>query len=118
MPHFAVSSSFEFERLGSGFDYGLAQSLFTHLRTSDISLCLRCLHRAAATGCRFYATFFESNVVIENLELSDSAEGFRYTRAELEKIGIDASWEPQYIGNWGHPRGQQMMLYVKTMDPV
>jgi hypothetical protein len=115
-PHFAVSGSFEFERLGSGFNYGLAQSVFTHLAPADVSLCLGRLHAAAADGCKFFATFFEADAAVKNPESSHSAKGFWYTRDEMEHFGTDAGWQPSYIGDWGHPRGQRMMLYVKTAN--
>lgn len=113
MPHFVVSDSFEFERLGSAFDRGLAQSLFTHLSAADISLCLGRLYKAAADGCQFYVTFFESDAAVRNPELSHSARGFKFTRAEMENFGTDAGWQPYYIGDWGHPRRQHMILYKK-----
>jgi SAM-dependent methyltransferase len=115
-PHFAISDSFEFERLGSGFNFGLAQSLFTHLSPEDVNLCLNKLYPTAAEGCKFYATFFEADGAVKNPEASHSAKGFWYTRAEMEKFGADTGWQPFYIGNWGHPRGQRMMLYVKSTE--
>ncbi len=116
MPHFVVSGSFEFERLGAEFSYGLAQSLFTHLTAEDVSLCLSKLYEAAANGCQFYATFFEFDSAVTNAELSHSGRGLKFTRAEMEKFGINSGWQPHYIGYWGHPRGQRMMLYVKTAN--
>jgi hypothetical protein len=45
---------------------------------------------------------------------SHSAKGFRYTRSEMEKFGADAGWRAEYIGDWGHPRGQRMIAYEKA----
>jgi len=113
MPHFAVSDSFEFSKLGGGFTYGIAQSLFSHLVADDIRLCLRNLHDVAADGCKFYATFFESNVAEVNPEKSHSAAGFKFTRAQMESFGADTGWRSNYIGGWGHPRGQKVIEYVR-----
>ena len=113
MPHFAVSDAFEFEKLGEGFTYGIAQSLFSHLIADDIRLCLRNLHAVAADGCKFYATFFESDVAETNPEKSHSAAGFKFTRAEMESFGADTGWRSNYIGGWNHPRGQRVIEYVR-----
>jgi hypothetical protein len=114
MPHFAISDAFEFHKLGEGFTYGIAQSLFSHLIADDIRLCLRNLHEVAADGCKFYATFFESDKVDDtNPEKSHSAAGFRFTRKQMEAFGADTGWQSNYIGNWNHPRGQKVIEYVR-----
>jgi hypothetical protein len=113
MPHFAISDAFEFNKLGSGFTYGIAQSLFSHLIADDIRLCLSNLHAVAADGCKFYATFFECEVAEVNPEKSHSAAGFKFTRGQMEAFGADTGWEANYIGTWGHPRGQRVIEYVR-----
>jgi hypothetical protein len=114
MPHFIVSDSFEFDKLGEGFTFGIAQSLFSHLADPDICVCLSKLYRAAADGCKFYATFFEAEVQGGNPLRSHSAVGFRYSRSEMERFGAEAGWRPSYLGDWGHPRGQRMMEYIRA----
>jgi hypothetical protein len=113
MPHFAISDSFEFDKLGTGFTFGIAQSLFSHLTAADICLCLSRLYEAAAGGCKFYATFFEAEAEGVNPLKSHSAVGFRYRRSEMERFGADEGWLPKYVGDWGHPRGQKMIEYIR-----
>ena len=36
---------------------------------------------------------------------------FAYTREEMESLGRQAGWAAEYVGDWGHPRGQRMMCY-------
>jgi hypothetical protein len=112
MPHFVISNSFEFGKIGTGFTFGIAQSLFSHLTASDIRLCLSGLHSVAADGCKFYATFFEANGFGANPATSHSTVGFRYTRSEMENFGTEAGWLPSYLGDWGHPRNQKIMEYI------
>jgi hypothetical protein len=37
---------------------------------------------------------------------------FSYTRDQMRSLGEPWDWVPNYIGSWGHPRGQVMMEYV------
>jgi len=114
MPHFAISDCFEFEKMGTGFTFGIAQSLFTHLAAKDILACLMNLQSVVAPQCRFYATFFEARAVYENPVASHSHAMFQYTRAQLELLGSLSGWSTNYIGDWRHPRGQMMMEFVRT----
>ncbi|OHV17751.1 hypothetical protein BK022_03590 [Methylorubrum extorquens] len=110
-PKFLVSRSFEFERFGTTFNWGIAQSLFTHITADEIRLCLTKLHTHAAEGMRFFATFHEVETSVANPEASHSHDYFAYTRAEMEAFGRDAGWTPRYIGEWGHPRQQKIIEY-------
>jgi hypothetical protein len=108
-PEFVVSDSFEFGRFSKVPDYALAQSLFTHLTKRDIVHCLRRLNRFAP-NCRLYATFFEGSSA-DNPDVSHSRLCFRYPRAQMERLAERAGWEVSYIGEWGHPRGQRMLMF-------
>jgi len=110
-PEIVISDRFEFSRLSKRPDFALAQSLFTHLTVSDIRRCLSNLRRFA-DDCRFYATFFEVAEPVENEHRSHSRLMFYYTAEEMARMGAEAGWEAQYIGDWNHPRDQKMILYV------
>ena len=110
-PEFVVSDRFEFERFTQRPRYALALSLFTHLNEADIRLCLRKLRDFVEPGHRFYATFFEGRPE-RNRARSHSLDHFEYTREQLLAFGAESGWEPEYLGDWGHPRGQRMMRYT------
>ena len=112
-PEFVVSDSFAFEKFSKRPDFCLAQSLFTHLRKRDIDLCFRKLSAFVRPGCRFFATFGETSIPIPQIASSHSVRSFFYTRGAMEAFGRRSGWEPRYIGDWGHPRGQVMIEYVK-----
>jgi SAM-dependent methyltransferase len=112
-PEFVVSDSFEFERFSQQPDFCMAQSLFTHLDKKDIRLCFGKLSAFAKPGCRFFATFFESSIPVLQLGGSHSVRSFYYTRRAMKAFGSESGWEPKYIGDWGHPRNQVMVEYVK-----
>ena len=112
-PRFVVSDSFEFWRFdGPSPDYAIAQSLFTHLTGEDIQLCLRRLRESCAPGLKLFATFFEARAETSNPDASHSHGGFLFTRAQMEAFGAVNGFDPTYIGDWGHPRRQRMMLYT------
>lgn len=109
-PEFVVSSSFEFERFSKPADYSLAQSLFTHLASADIELCLGHLRDFVAPGHQLYATFYAGESE-RNRSRSHSRSPFLYAPAELEEIAGER-WKCELVGDWGHPRGQQMMKFL------
>ena len=111
-PRFVISDRFEFDKFGARPTFGIAQSLFTHLTAKDVDLCLSNLRRVAAPGCRFYATFFEVTEPRANPDESNSHGFFGYTRAQMEDFGVRTGWQPHYIGEWNHPRKQNIIEYA------
>jgi SAM-dependent methyltransferase len=118
-PEFLVTDSFEFEKISKSPDYAIAQSLFTHLTLKDITKCLRKLRAIAKTGCKFYATFDEEQVTpkakkrqgLPNPPSSHSNLTFYYSSNDIESCVKKANWSYQYIGDFGHPSKQQMVLF-------
>jgi len=114
---------FEFASLGVQFDYAIAQSVFTHLSLNRIRRCLARLAPCMEKGARFYATFFElepgADRESEQLHqpggmISHSSSSFyHYSQRDLAFVIEDLAWELRYLGDWGHPRGQRMLLFVK-----
>jgi hypothetical protein len=110
-PEFVVSGCFEFNRFSRQPQFAIAQSLFTHLKESDIQLCLQNLRQVAQPHTRFYVTFFESEQPVINPGESDPHAGFRYTRKQMAQFGEAQGWAGRYIGDWRHPRQQMMFEY-------
>ena len=116
--NFIVSPDFRCDFNVEGFDYGIALSLFTHLSQNKIRLCLSRL-RDKFRGGQFYATVFVS----DNRDFSASQEQkggivtwhykdpFHYTVPQLEAMAAETGWEFEWIGNFDHPRNQQMALF-------
>lgn len=112
-PRFVVSDTFEFDKFeGPPARLALAQSLFTHLTDQDIRLCLSRLRAYARPGLKLFATFFETPEPRQNPAASHAHGGFQYTRLQMEAFGADTGFQPQYVGDWGHPRRQRMMVYT------
>jgi ubiquinone/menaquinone biosynthesis C-methylase UbiE len=114
-PEFVVSETFEFDQFTKQPNLGLAQSLFSHLTTDDIHLCLDNLKSKMQPGGRFFATFVPAGFLppdYENPDESDDKLAFEYDAEDILKIGRKLGWQAQYIGDWGHPRGQEMLEFT------
>jgi SAM-dependent methyltransferase len=110
-PEFVLSSAFEFEKFSRRPDFGIAQSLFTHLPPSIISQCFAKLRPFMNPDGRFYATYFESATPVSNPEVAHDHGFFVYTRQQMEEFGTQNGWKAEYIGNWNHPRDQVIVCY-------
>jgi len=113
-PRFIVDAHFNFDAMINPAQFGIAQSLFTHLTSSDIVKCLKGLRPKAELGCRFFATFFESESGFSNPEVSHSHGIFHYTKTEMEGFAEQTGWLPRYIGAWSHPRDQKIIEFIAT----
>ena len=114
-PEFVVSSAFEFDKFTKRPKLGLAQSLFSHLTQNDIHLCLANLKETMQPGGRFFATFVPTGFLppdYENPAESDDKLAFEYDAEDILKIGRELGWQTRYIGDWGHPRGQEMLEFA------
>lgn len=112
-PNLVVSSTFEFEKFGVKADYGIAQSLFSHLTPEVIDVCFEKLFPAMASGGKFYGTYFLSVGAFKNPAKSHDHGVFKYTEHEMLGFGTRAGFESNYIGDWGHPRQQVIVEYVR-----
>jgi hypothetical protein len=116
-PEFVVSGSFEFDKFSRRPDFAIAQSLFTHLTSTDITLCLDKLRSCAKPNTVLYATFSEVNVPKVNPRSSDARALFFYARDQMDQFGEQCGWRMQYIGDWHHPREQKMVRY-ELLNPA
>ena len=117
-PQLLVNEKFDFARFGVHFDFAIAQSIFTHLDAQLISQCLGELHKVLKPDGKFFATFFrapssghtgpirhEPDGVVTNFD----ADPFHVSFSELEQLATITGFSARLIGDWNHPRGQQML---------
>jgi len=107
-PRFVISDQFEFHKFDRSPNFGIGQSIFTHLDPHDIVLCLERLKAHASPSCRYFASFREALVPQENASRSHAHAVFAYTQQQLAEFATRAGWSFRYIGNWNHPRKQMM----------
>jgi hypothetical protein len=110
-PELVISAEFEFSRFSHRADFALAQSLFTHLPPALIEKCLTRLCAHMAPDGVFYATFHETPEECQNPTEPDDHGYFAYTQEQMQALGARTGWSFEYVGAWGHPRGQMMMRF-------
>lgn len=106
-PVFNCNSGFDFGFVRR-YDYAMAQSLFTHLNKQDIALCFRNLRLIAPPGSRFYFTFKPGDATANPERPSHAHESWKYQFQDFLGIADPKDWALTLIGDWGHPRGQQI----------
>lgn len=111
-PEFVISDSFEFNNFSKNANFGIAQSLFTHLPPELIELCFRNLREKFDDSGSFFATYFFSKVEIDNGKNSHDHGKFFYTREQVTAFGESTGWDVEIIGDWNHPRDQQIVKYT------
>lgn len=121
-PHLLQDGEFAFHRFGTTFHFALAQSLFTHLPHNRIELCLIGVAAALEPGGRFYATYFpaprrhalEAQASRGGPRTSLAADPYHQHESLYEYLIEDLPLRLKVIGDWGHPRGQHMLEFVRV----
>jgi len=116
--HLQQTDQFDATGFGVQFDFGIAVSLITHLCANQIIYCFLQMRRVMHERSSFYFSFFE----VPELPISDAysqpqgeivthflSDPFHYTRDQIEYCALSAGLKPYYIGDWKHPRNQQML---------
>jgi SAM-dependent methyltransferase len=109
---------------GVSFDMAIAQSVFTHVSLNDIRLCLYRIAPQMRVGGRFFASFFEApkGFPVDGILDADTKRrnkfteknSFWYWPEDLQWASSFASWDFRLIGDWGHPRRQQLAEFTRT----
>lgn len=109
---------------GVKFDMGIAHSVFTHISLNDIRLCLYRVAAQMAVGGKFFATFAEAprdfpldgilHAGTKRPTKSTERNPYWYWPDDLEWAAAVAPWRLRYIGDWGHPRGQKMVEFLRV----
>jgi SAM-dependent methyltransferase len=110
-------------RFGVPFGLAIAQSVFTHLPANLVRRCLIELARAVAPGGHFFATYFECpEEAPAALEVAHTPGGvtsyldrdpYHYRCRDFLWLADALPWRVERVGDWGHPRGQRMLLFER-----
>lgn len=115
-----ADGDFDVARFGERFDMAIAVSLITHLYTDHIQICLARVAANLVSGGRFYVTFFEAPrsahlqpIVQPPGEITTryANDPFHQSFEELATLAARAGLEAELIGDFGHPRGQRMVVF-------
>lgn len=111
---------FEFDALGRTYDVAIAVSVFTHLFFNHIARCLHGIKGVLSDSGVFYATFFKAPTRLHLAPITHAPGGiitaydkdpFHCHPRELAELADWAGLKAELIGDWGHPRAQQMMAF-------
>lgn len=117
-----ADGEFQFAKFPVTFDIAIAQSLFTHLPADLVRLCLSRLSGRMKRGGKLFGTFFfipehhpdgQSFTRPRDVQTFDRKDPFHYRFSQVEGLCEGLPWRPSLIGEWGHPRDQQMVLFQR-----
>ena len=117
-----TDGEFRFTKFPVTFDIAIAQSLFTHLPADLVRLCLSRLSASMKRGGSLFGTFFfvsENHPVghpfthPRDVQTFDRKDPYHYRFSQVERICEGLPWKPCLIGEWGHPRDQQMVRFQR-----
>jgi SAM-dependent methyltransferase len=121
-PHLALSDRFELGLFREKFHYLLAVSVFTHLFANHIIRCLAGVREVLAPEGRFFATFFLAPhsghlapIVHQpgGVKTQYDCDPFHYSLDEIRAMAKLANLSAEIIGDWNHPRAQQMLMFCQ-----
>lgn len=113
-PEFVLNSRFDLTEFTKKPDFVIAQSIFTHLVPEDIRRSLTAISTIAKPTTQVFATYFLRDQDYGNPTRSHSRMNFYYLPEEMRAFGADSGWKFENIGDWNHPRGQQMARYYRA----
>jgi len=111
-PAFAFNYDFDVS-FCPGYDFAIAQSLFTHLTLDDIEKCFRALSPIARPKSKFFFTFFEGDESKNEFDVSHANRNWQYRYSTLEERAVAHGFACRYIGDWGHERNQMVAVATK-----
>lgn len=120
--HLAADADFDATGFGVRFDYGIAQSVFSHMPVSRLTDCLKALLPVYVEGGRFYVTYFErpADVAPDAPLPHDPGGVVTYPDRDPYDTTLDAlhaatpaGWRLDVLNHWDHPRDQRMALFVR-----
>jgi hypothetical protein len=119
----AVTAGFDVTSFKRTFDFGIAQSVFTHMPLARLKDCLTALAPHFRPGGQFLVTVFLAPEAVAAKPYSQPRVGvvtcpdsnpFHTSLAALNHFASNISdWQMSVIGDWTHPRNQQMICFAR-----
>lgn len=121
-PHLIVNDKFEIACFQQQFDFMLSVSVFTHLPMNIIIRCLSEVQKNLTSSGKYYSTFFLASTSAHTAQIAHQPGGvvtnydrdpFHYSFDEMSFMARVAGLKVNLIGEWNHPRNQQMLEFFK-----
>lgn len=100
------------------FDFGIAQSVFTHTPIEALDECLRHLRPQFKDTGRFLASFFaappgtQTQVHPHGVTSYSDRDPYHHPIEAVLETATRNQWRGEWIGDWGHPRHAQLCGFV------
>ena len=111
---------------GVGFDYAIAQSVFTHVSLNHMRLCLHRLSSVMKPGGVFFASFMQQPVgtpVDHTFKLIEAGRTYFneknvywYDLDDMKWAGAGGPWSFRFVGQYGSSDQQLMVAYTRLDD--
>jgi len=120
--NYAVTSAFDISSFGRVFDFGIAQSVFTHMPLNRLNACLLALAPHFRSFGAFYVTVFlgseaspaSPRTQVPGIISHPDRDPYHTTIGALRALaGQLPGWSLTVIGDWAHPRNQQMVCFTR-----
>jgi hypothetical protein len=118
-----VSLVAQHARLKDGsVDVGLCIGVMSHQPLNFLRIMLENAARYFKTGAKLYVSFYElaegepfAKPFLNKAGTRSRGHKppFHYYRRDMEYAAKDTQWTPNYVGYWGEPDGQYLMVYEK-----
>lgn len=118
-----ANGEFDFGAAPSDFAFALAVSVFSHISFNRIRTCLERLSGRLQIGGKFFASYFEARdgrpVCFPVAQAPGAVvtygdrDPFHYRAGDLAYAALGLPWRFERIGDWRHPRGQQMACFTR-----
>lgn len=126
-PTLRVTDSFDMS-FGRPIDYALALSVFTHIPWNSMYRALSSMAVELRPGGQFFATFFRGPEGPERFEpitqpaldgyvpvtTFADANPYHYAPSDFEGLCAHLPLRVDDLGDWQHPRGQQMLRFTRV----
>jgi hypothetical protein len=103
-PIFVCNNQLDLRDFTKRPEIGMAQSFFTHLDENDCCRALAAVADIAAPNMVLYATYVEGSGTAP-------CDVWKYSHKQMEEFGATSGWRMEWIGEWGHPRGQLLVRF-------
>lgn len=116
-----TDGEFTFPGLPDRFDFIMAQSVFTHLPLNHLRLCFGNLTAHLKGPCTAFFTVFMPTAgagIAEGVAQKDGVvswsykDPFHHDRDDIRHAFRGLPWDISLIGDWNHPRNQQLVRAV------
>jgi len=111
-------TDFEFAGIPKQIDFVMANSVFTHLPLNHLRLCLARLDAHLTGPCTFFFTLFcptggkpvaEASVQKDGIVTFPHKDPYHHMPEDAAYLAKRTDWKIDFIGDWQHPRNQQLV---------